>query len=77
MENIARNLVLHINEGKTKCMMVERKYSSEQNKIGQLTIKNYIFDRVKIFKYLGVIVNKDNNHQIDLQNIKKILTKHT
>ena len=31
IENIARKLGLHINEGKTKCMLVERKYSSEQN----------------------------------------------
>ena len=47
--------------------MVERKYSSEQSKIGQLTIKNYIVSRVEIFKYVGVTLNKDNNHQIDLQ----------
>jgi len=49
LENIARKLGLHINGGKTKCMMVERKYSSEQNKIGQLAIKYYIFDSVEIY----------------------------
>jgi len=32
-----------------------------------LKIKNYKFERVKNFKYLGVIFNKDNNNQIDLQ----------
>jgi len=28
------------------------------------------------FKYLGIILNEDNNNQIDLQERKKILTKH-
>jgi hypothetical protein len=32
-----------------------------------LTIKNYTFERVEDFKYLGVILNEDNSHQIDLQ----------
>jgi len=50
---------------------VEWKYSSKQNKIRNLTLKNYIFHRVEIFKYLGVILNEDNNHQIDLQKNKK------
>jgi hypothetical protein len=27
-----------------------------------LTIKNYTFERVEHFKYLGVILNEDNNH---------------
>jgi len=48
-------------------MKVEWKNSSKQNKIGQLTIKNYTFERVDNFKYLGVILNEDNYHQIDLQ----------
>ena len=64
MENIARKLQVHINQGKTKCMIVERKNSSIQNKTGQLTIKNYTFERADIFKYLGVILNEDYNHQI-------------
>ena len=41
--------------------------SSKQNKTGQLTIKNYTFERVKNFKYLGVILNADNKHQTDFQ----------
>jgi hypothetical protein len=32
-----------------------------------LKIKNYKFERVENFKYLGVILNKNNNNQIDLQ----------
>jgi len=36
-------------------------------KIGHLKIKNYKFERVENFKYLGVILNEDNNNQIDLQ----------
>jgi len=58
---------LHINQGKTKYVIVEWKNSSNQKKLGQLTIKNCIFERVENFKYLCVIFNADNNHQIDLQ----------
>jgi hypothetical protein len=47
-------------------MIVERKNSLKKNKIGHLKIKNYIFERVGSFKYLGVILNEDNN-QTDLQ----------
>jgi len=32
-----------------------------------LEIKNCKFEVVEIFKYLGVILNEDNNYQIDLQ----------
>ena len=32
-----------------------------------MKIKNYKFEKVENFKYLGVILNEDNNHQIDLQ----------
>jgi hypothetical protein len=35
-------------------MLVEWKESSKQNKIGQLTVKNYTFERVENFKYLVV-----------------------
>jgi len=41
---------LHINQGKTKYMIVEWKNSSKQNKIRQLTIKNFTFERVENFK---------------------------
>jgi hypothetical protein len=67
MENIARKLGLQINQEKTKYMIVERKNSLKQNKIGHLKIKNYKFGRAENLKYLGVIVNEDNNNQIDLQ----------
>jgi len=50
-----------------KSLSLEWKNSSKQNKIGQLTIKNYTFERVENFKYLGVILNEENGHQIDLQ----------
>jgi len=48
-------------------MIAKRKNSSKQNKRGQLRIKNYTGERVENFKYLGVILNEGNNHQIDLQ----------
>jgi len=47
IENIARKLGLQINQGKTKYMIVERKNSSKPNTIGQLTRKNYTFERVE------------------------------
>jgi hypothetical protein len=40
-------------------MMVEKKNSSKQNKIGKLTIKNYTFERTASFKYLVVILNEE------------------
>ena len=48
-------------------MIVERKNSLKKNKIKHLKIKNYKFERVENFKYLGVILNEDNNNQTDLQ----------
>jgi hypothetical protein len=67
IENITRKSGLHINQGKTKYIIVEQKNSSKPNKIGQLIIKNYTFQRVEKFMYLGVTLNENNNHQIDLQ----------
>ena len=66
MENIARKFGLQINQEKTKYMIVERKNSLKKNKIGHSKIKNYNFERVENFKYLGVILNEDDN-QIDMQ----------
>jgi hypothetical protein len=48
-------------------MIVGRKTSLKKNKIWRLKIKNYKFERVENFKYLGVTLNEDNNKQIDLQ----------
>jgi hypothetical protein len=57
-------------------MIVERKRRLKKNKISHLKIKNYKFARVENFKYLGVILNEDNNNQTDLQERIKMLTKH-
>jgi cyanophycinase-like exopeptidase len=67
MGNIARKFGLCINQEKTKYMVVERKNSLKKNKIGHLKIKNYEFEGVENFKYLGLILNEDNNNQIELQ----------
>jgi len=67
MENIARKFGLQINQEKTKYMIVERKNSLKNNKIGHFKIKNYKFERVEYFIYLGVILNEDNSNQIDFQ----------
>ena len=52
IENIARKLGLQINQEKIKYMIVERKNSLKQNKIGHLKMKNYKFERAENFKYL-------------------------
>jgi hypothetical protein len=67
MENIARKFGLQINQEQTKYMIVERKNSLKKNKIGYLKIKNYKFERVENFKYLGVILNEGKKNQTDLQ----------
>ena len=67
MENIARKLGLYLNQGKTNYMIVEWKNSSKQNKTGQLTIKTYTFERVENLKYLGITLNENNKHEVDLQ----------
>jgi hypothetical protein len=36
---------------------------------------HYKFERVENFKYLGVVLNEDNNHQTDLQEIIKNANK--
>jgi len=61
-QNIARKLGLHINLRKTKYTIVEWENSSKQNKIGQLTVKNYTFGTAENFKYLGVITNIYGRH---------------
>jgi hypothetical protein len=67
MEDIARKFRLQINQEKTKYVIVEGKNSLKKYKIGHLNVKNYKFERVENFRYLGVILNEGNNNQIDLQ----------
>jgi hypothetical protein len=62
MENSARKFRLKMNQEKTKYMIVERKNSLKKNKIGNLKIKKYKFERAENFKYLGEILNEDNNN---------------
>ena len=67
MQNVARKFGLGINQEKAKYMIVERKSNWNKNKIRHFKIKKYKFERVENFKYLGVLLNEDNNNQIDLQ----------
>ena len=55
MENNVRKLGLQVNQEKTKYMIVERKNFLKQNNTGVLKIKNYTFERVENFKYLGIL----------------------
>jgi len=73
MEIAARKLGLQINQEETKYMIVERK-NTLRLKIGHLKIKNYKFERVENFKYLGVILHEDN-YQIHLQERIKNVNK--
>jgi hypothetical protein len=56
-------------------MTVEQKNSLKQNEIEQLTIKSYTTEKVENFKYLCVILNADNKHQINLQEKTKNANK--
>jgi len=74
IENIARKSGLQINQGKTKYMIVEWKNSSKQNKIRQITKAKksmYTFERVKDFKYLGVILNEEIDLQERIKNANR------
>jgi len=48
-------------------MILKRKNSLKKNKTGHLKTKNSKFERVENFKYLGIILNKNNTNQTDLQ----------
>jgi hypothetical protein len=48
-------------------MIVKRKNTLKQNNTGHLKIKNFKFERAENFKYLGIILNENNNHQIHQQ----------
>jgi hypothetical protein len=56
-------------------MIVESKNTLKQNKIRHLKTKNYKFEQFENFKYLGVILHEDNNHQIHLQERTKNANK--
>jgi hypothetical protein len=56
-------------------MIVKRKNNLKQIKLRHLKIKNYKFERAENFKYLGVILNEDDNNQIDLQESIKNANK--
>ena len=47
---------------KTKIYDSGKEKQFTKNKMGHLKIENYKFERVENFKYLGVILNEDNNH---------------
>jgi len=42
----------------------EKQFNTKYNRT--INNKNYTFERVENFKYLGVILHEDNNHHIDL-----------
>jgi hypothetical protein len=65
---------LHINQGKTKYMIMGWK-KQLKNKNRKLTIINYAFEKVENFKYVGVILNEYNNYQIDSQERVKDANK--
>jgi hypothetical protein len=65
MVNIARKFGLQINQEKTK--IYDSGKEKQFKKIRHFKVKNYKFGRAENFKYLGVILNEDNNKQIDLE----------
>jgi len=64
-----------IGQEESKCMTVVREKSLKRNKTGHLKIKNYKFERVENFTYLGAVLSEDNNNQMDLQERTKNANK--
>ncbi|CAG9838002.1 unnamed protein product [Diabrotica balteata] len=58
----ARKIGLKINEAKTKYMTVKRITNNENN----ITIDNYIIERVDAFTYLGTEINQKNSVSSDI-----------
>jgi hypothetical protein len=52
-------------DGTGTCLIYKQalKYRINIHKIGHLKIKNYKFKRVENFKYLGVVLDEDNNNK--------------
>jgi hypothetical protein len=71
MENIARKFGLQINQDK----IYDSGKEKHLKKKGLLKIKNYKSERVENCKYLGIVLNEDNNNQIDLQERMKNANK--
>lgn len=73
LQNSAVKMGLNINEEKTMCMITNE--NSRQRKTEQhIKIHNYIFEKVNNFTYLGVIVNRHNNIQEEIN--KRILNSN-
>ena len=56
-------------------MIMERKNSSKQNKIGQITIKIIHLKELEILNIYVLLLNKDNKHQIAVQERIKTRNK--
>lgn len=73
LQNSAVKMGLNINEEKTKYMITNE--NSRQRKTEQhIKIYNHIFEKVNNFTYLGVIVNRHNNIQEEIN--KRILNSN-
>jgi len=62
--NASKGIGLHVNEGKTKYMVVSRRPPN----IDSIVVNNYKFEKVDNFKYLGVNINNKNDMHIAYRN---------
>lgn len=60
--NASKGIGLHVNEGKTKYMVVSRRPPN----IDSIEVDNYKFEKVDNFKYLGVNINNKNDMHIEI-----------
>ncbi|VVC37613.1 Reverse transcriptase domain [Cinara cedri] len=60
--NASKGIGLHVNEGKTKYMVVSRRPPN----INSIIVDNYKFEKVNNFKYLGVNINNGNDMHIEI-----------
>ncbi|KAL4084839.1 hypothetical protein QTP88_027723 [Uroleucon formosanum] len=60
--NASKGMGLHVNEGKTKYMVVSRTPPN----IDSIVVDNYKFEKVDNFKYLGININNKNDMHIEI-----------
>lgn len=75
LEETALKLGLRINDQKTQYMIIKRNIDVNENR-SPLIIDKYTFERVELFKFLGVMINEQNQREVEIkvriQNANKV-----
>lgn len=75
LEETALKLGLRINDQKTEYMIMKRNIHVNENR-SPLIIDKYTFERGELFKFLGVMINEQNQREVEIkvriQNANKV-----